>query len=580
MKFSVVLIAKNESKTLPRLKASLQEFLNRGGEVVLVDTGSTDGTAALARSFGFKVSEQGGRFLRVIDADLAEQMNERFIVGDEKPVVQEGDKLFDYAAARNFAATLASNDMIATPDPDEAYTKLDLDKINAVIEGGAEQLEYQFVFSHDQFGNPLIQFLHCKFYNRTKLSWVGIVHEVLQGSANRQYLGEETIKLEHWQQPAEHRARYLTGLALDCFLNPDNDRNSHYFARELMWMGRPQSAIKEFVRHIDMDRWPAERAQSMVFVGDAYGQLNKPTQQVDWYNKAFYFDPSRREPLMKLARFHQHNNNPQSAACFAAAAMEIEWSDFYANTKSHYTYEPHEILYWAKGWMGKVQEAKIHILACLAYQPLNSKYLHDLRYYFKLPKVSFILPTLGRPKGLLRCLDSIDKLNYPKELIERIILEDDPRIGVPNRVKQGLARSTGDAIVFASNDVEFTPDSLIHAVHAANQNHKGLVAFNTGDILPDDGNICEHFLISKDLVARIGGEIFDTDFHHVGVDNLLWAKCKKLNQAMRCDKAIVIHRHFSKGAPMDAVYKEGWSRIDEDRALLKRKLQELENAAA
>ena len=574
MKFSVVLIAKNESKTLPRLKASLQEFLNRGGEVVLVDTGSTDGTAELARSFGFKVSEQGERFLRIIDKDLADKMNTRFIVGDEKPVVKEGDKLFDYAAARNFAATLSSNDMIATPDPDEAYSKLDLDRVNAAIDAGAEQLEYQFVFSHDQFGNPMIQFLHCKFYNRTKLSWVGIVHEVLQGSANRQYLAESIIKLEHWQQPAEHRSRYLTGLALDCFLNPDNDRNSHYFARELNWMGRPKSAIKEFARHIAMDKWPAERAQSMVYIGDAYGQLNKPVNQTEWYNKAFYFDPSRREPLMKLARFYQHNKKHQAAACYAAAALEIPWSDFYANTKSHYEQDPHEILYQAKGWMGDIEGAKYHIKKCLEYQPLNSTYLRDYRYYFDLPKVSFVLPTLGRPQGLKRCFDSIKALNYPEDKIEIIILEDDPCIGVPNRVKQGAARSTGTHIVFASNDIEFTPDSLILAV----LQDKGLVAFNTGMLLPDEGNICEHFIIRKDLIAKIGGEIFDTEFHHVGVDNLLWAKCKKLGEASRCADAVVKHYHFSKGGVMDDVYKKGWSKAPSDRRLLKKKLRELQHA--
>lgn len=571
MRFSVVLIAKNESKTLPRLKTSLQEFLDRGGEVVLVDTGSTDNTAELARGFGFKVTEVGERFIRVIDKDLAEQINKRFIVDEEPAIVQEGDKLFDYASARNFAATLASNDMIATPDPDEAYTTLDLDKINQVILDGAEQLEYQFVFSHDQFGQPVIQFLHCKFYNRTKMKWVGIVHEVLQGTAKRQYLDESVIKLEHWQQPAEHRSRYLAGLALDCFLNQDNDRNSHYFAREMMWTGRPKSAIKEFARHIAMDKWPAERAQSMVYVGECYGRLNQPMQQVEWLNKAFYFDNTRREPLIRLARFYQHNNSPQSAACYAAAALEIPWGDFYANTKSHYTYEPHEILYWAKGWLGDIEGAKYHILKALEYQPLNSKYLHDYRFYFSLPKVSIVLPTLGRPEGLKRCVDSIKALNYPQDRIELIVLEDDPRIGVPKRVKQGVEKSTGERIVFASNDIEFTPDSLILAV----LKNTGLVAFNTGIVSPDEGNICEHFIIKRELIDKIDGEIFDTAFHHVGVDNLLWAKCKKIGQAVRCEEALVKHFHFSKGEPMDDIYREGWREVQADRQLLKQKLQDL-----
>jgi hypothetical protein len=37
----------------------------------------------------------------------------------------------------------------------------------------------------------------------------------------------------------------------------------------------------------------------------------------------------------------------------------------------------------------------------------------------------------------------------------------------------------------------------------------------------------------------------------------------------------VKHYHFSKGSPMDKTYEAGWSHIEEDRALLVKKLAEL-----
>src|ERR1035437_4363250 len=177
MKFSVVLIGKNEEKTLPRLVDSLKEFQSRGGEIILVDTDSTDNTVKTARDLGVKVTEVGDRFRIKLNRTEARQINHNFIIVNEELIVKEGDSLFDYASARIFAATLAGNDMIATPDCDEIYTKLDLDKLNTVIESGVQQLEYQFVFAHDEFGKPIIQFLHSKFYNRTTMKWVGIVHE-------------------------------------------------------------------------------------------------------------------------------------------------------------------------------------------------------------------------------------------------------------------------------------------------------------------------------------------------------------------------------------------------------------------
>ncbi len=190
-----------------------------------------------------------------------------------------------------------------------------------------------------------------------------------------------------------------------------------------------------------------------------------------------------------------------------------------------------------------------------------------------LPTVTFIIPQLGRPEGLQRCLDSIDRLYYPKHLIEVLIEEGDET--VPIKVKKAYEKSTGEVIVYASNDIEFTPESLYNAVKVSKD--FGLVAFNTGEVLPDEGNICEHFLIRRDLIPKLEyGEIFSTDFHHVGVDNWLWEQATKLGQAARCGDAIVHHYHFSKGiVPYDEIYDKGWKNAEQDRGLLKTKLEKL-----
>lgn len=573
MNFTVVLIAKNEEKTLPRLLGSLSEFKKQGGSVIIVDTGSTDNTIQVARDWGCIVNAVGDRFLYSIDETQADSINKKFIVKGDSPVVKEGDKLFDYAAARNYAASLATTNVIAMPDCDEEYTVFNLPKIVEAIDNGAEQLEYNFVFSHDEYGNDAKKFLHCKFYDKTKLKWVGIIHEVLQGNARRQFLDESVIKLEHFQQPDERRNRYLTGLALDCYLNPDNDRNSHYFGRELYWTGRYKSAIKELERHVKMNRWQAEKAQSMIYIGDCYGKLNQPEEQVKAYSLAISIDSTRREAYLRLADFYRFNNNPTAAAVYASGSLEIPWSAFYANDLDHYRQTPHEILYWAKGWQGDVETAKKHLLKALEYQPLNPRYLHDYRYYFNLPKVTILIPTLGRPEGLARCIESIAKLNYPQDLIQTLTIKGDET--VPEKVKKGFSQATGEWIIYASNDIEFEPDSLILAYIHAQKENKKLVAFNTGEVLPDEGNICEHFMIHRDLVPEIGGEIFCTRMKHCGVDNLLWAKCKKLNQATRATEAKINHYHFSKGSEYDDVYKKGWQYVEEDRKILQEELAKL-----
>lgn len=598
MNFSIVLIAKNESKTLPRLVKSLEEFQARGGEIILLDTGSTDGTADIARQLGCKVTEVGEKFVTKISETLAEDINFEFVKKREDPIVVPGDKLFDYAAARNFAAELASNDMIATPDCDEIYTKIDLDKIQKLISSGVEQLEYNFVFSHDNNGNELIKFMHSKFYNRRKLKWVGVVHEVLQGAAKRQYVDEDIIKLEHYQNPSTHRGNYLKGLAVDCFMNPQNDRNIHYLGRELLWTNRPYSAIDLLEKHINMKAWPVEQAQSQIFIGDAYLMLGLEQSALLAYFTAITMDPGRREAFIRIAEHYYKKAAPQPAACFAAAALHVPWSNYFANYKPHYTYVPHEILSWALFMLGDKDGSRLHLEKALQFDPTNSKFLGNVRWIRNLPKVSFVIPTLGRSEGLKLCVESIKKLNYPQELIEIVIVSDgeqlewnderhvvmvqnDTRQGVPKSVKRGFELSTGDYIVYASNDVEFHPDSLIQAVLAAEDDNYKLVAFNTGPVSPDEGNICEHFLIDSEFVdAHLNGEIFDTEFFHVGVDNLLWAKAKKFGKVYRHPTAFVAHHHFSRtGKEMDDVAKIAWNedRVKHDRELLAKKLTDLKN---
>lgn len=195
------------------------------------------------------------------------------------------------------------------------------------------------------------------------------------------------------------------------------------------------------------------------------------------------------------------------------------------------------------------------------------------------PKISVILPTLGRPEGLARCLVSLQNQNYPEDLIQIWVKEDEPRLGVPKRVKQGVEETDGEMIVFASNDIEFNEDALMIATAEFDRDETlGLLAFNTGEVLPDEGNICEHFMIKRAILPLIDGEIFDCEFYHVGTDNMLWAKCKKLGMAKRSIDAIVTHYHFSTGkSDFDPIYALGWDqeKVEHDRNLLKIKLEKL-----
>lgn len=390
--FSIAIIVKNGANTMPRLFASIKEFTERGGHVVVVDTGSTDDSAAVARSFGAEVTEAGARFMRTIDTDMAAQINERFVAGDEPPLVEAGSRLFDFAAARNFTAELAKNDWVAWMDSDEAYTALDIDKIEGIIaDPDLEHTEYDFVFAHGSDGvSPAMAFTQSKMYRRSRMKWTGIVHEVLirycetpiaEGKVNCRFVPTTVIHLEHWQEPSDHRAHYLPGLSVACLEDQTGDRNLHYLGRECLWTDRPRTAIKILEEHVAMDRWPAERAQSMIFIGQACEQIGDTNQALAWWSRAYHTDPTRREALLHLA-FHFRGKVHQASAAYAAAALEIPFTPFYANNMADYRQTPHALLYYAKGWQGDIAGAQQHLMKALEYDPWNPEFLRDTAYYF------------------------------------------------------------------------------------------------------------------------------------------------------------------------------------------------------
>ncbi len=195
-----------------------------------------------------------------------------------------------------------------------------------------------------------------------------------------------------------------------------------------------------------------------------------------------------------------------------------------------------------------------------------------------LPSISILIPTLGRPEGLKRCLDSISASDYPKNKIEILYEEDEPRMGVAKRLNGLFRRSKGDWCVFLSNDTELTPTALKTAITEAIRGNLDLISFNTGPVSEDQGNINEHFAIKRLFIDKyLDGKIFCERMNHVGTDNLLWAQVKKYGKADRSDKAVIIHHHFAqRKAEFDKIYEMGWSKVEEDRRILKEELGKLQ----
>lgn len=578
-RFSMVSVVRNEAKTLPRLLSSLSEFLSRGGEFIVVDTGSSDNTAQVARDGGCVVFEVGDKFRYVCDAEKARAINERFVASGDEDIIAAGDSFFAFDQARNYAMSLAKNNFLATPDADEAWTTLNIDRINQLIDEGYEKFLIEFVFAHHPDGTPAVEFMaDTRFYDRRKISWKGIIHETMRGETKMIRVTKEVAFLEHFQNRETDRTKYLSGLAWACYEEPENDRNSHYFARELMYRGRMRSAIKEFERHIAMDKWADERGQSMVFMGTCYDAIGEHDKALEWWHKAFELTGNRREPLIHMAYYWKNRNKPMMVAAYAAAMLEIPNNGFYANRVANYTFEPHMLMYWAKGWQGQIPAAREHWMKCWDYHPNDPVFQRDFDYYFSKPLVSIVIPTI-RPDKLERCLKAVHE-NAGYSNYEVIVEKDDPANpqGAPKVLKRGVDRSAGELVMFLGDDTIPAPNFLYNAVVSMHKHFPdldGLIGLN--DTLWPGGAVATHWLASKKLLPYLNNEFFHTGYNHLSCDNELTERCRQIGKYFWEERAVVVHDHTSAHGWSDETYDEHYRRVYQydtmrkDRQLLEKR---------
>ena len=148
VEISVVLITFNEEKNLPLVL----EKLRWCEEVVVVDSGSTDGTLAIARKFG----------ARVVHRD------------------------FDgFASQKNFADRQASHDWILALDADEAPSDDLRASLKRVKSSGADCHAYRFPRKTFYLGKWIrysgwYPDKKIRFYDRRRTRWEGLVHESVQ----------------------------------------------------------------------------------------------------------------------------------------------------------------------------------------------------------------------------------------------------------------------------------------------------------------------------------------------------------------------------------------------------------------
>lgn len=372
-RFSIVVLTRNEAWALPRLLWNLEDFIERGGEVLVLDTGSTDATVAIAQKRGCRVELAHDQFDAVLDDTQAAEIERRFARGEEGPLVTAGQRLFHFADARQHAGLRVANRFVLQLDASDEVPALDIDAFDRWIDSaGVDSFEY-----NQRYGNIGLRI--ARFYDRTRYHWEGRVHELLSTSgradtaaASRMRCDPTQLLVRHHKDETKER-NYLAGLALHVLECPQKSRWWHYLGRELFYLRRYESAIAALEKHASMeDAWPAERSQSLCFMGETLEALGRVGEAKEAYRRAIALDLTRREPLLRLATACCRSGEFEVAAHWASQSLTIPHTNAYPEVEANYTWIPHSLLYWCLFWLGQKDEARAHWEMYLSLVPDDS----------------------------------------------------------------------------------------------------------------------------------------------------------------------------------------------------------------
>lgn len=284
------MIVKDEAGVIERCLASVKPFIDSW---IVVDTGSTDGT-----------QEQIRRYM----ADLPGELYERAWV--------------DFGHNRTEALELARGkaDYILIMDADNIFCAPPGWQWPAL---SADAYELTLVSSGVHYQQCLM------VVDRLRWRWVGVLHEYLTSDAPHQTVALPGPWVDRRHEGARSRDPHTyrkDAAILEAALlkEPDNGRYAFYLAQSWRDAGEPQKALEAYRRHAAMGGWDEEVWYSLYQVARITQQLDGSAADISQgYLAAYQYRPTRAEPLLALAQWHDQRKQWALAHLFARSAASI-----------------------------------------------------------------------------------------------------------------------------------------------------------------------------------------------------------------------------------------------------------------
>ena len=369
---SLAIIAKNEEQNLRNCLASVARFVD---EIVVVDTGSTDGTRAVATSFGASVIDFSPRTHP--DAFFLDDEETCRKFGYDLPGSYSNQIAFaDFAAARNVSFDHCRGDFVLWVDSDDVVEGAEnLPQVVAELdERGLHMGFLAYDYARDHLGRVFYRQWRERIVRRGVARWVNDVHEVLLPSQPIIPARFENVKLSHRRKadrPGTPNRNYkilLRMLARDYARNPGappDPRTLFYLGQEARFV-EPMCAVGFYENYLKVSGWGEERAAAHVALGTIYefGMIPgmPPDEAYNRANREFAAAaaemPSNPDGLLGMARIAHLRSRWADCVAFTERAFAIGNTDSMlgANPMDR-LYRPHVYYNHALARLGRLEEA-------------------------------------------------------------------------------------------------------------------------------------------------------------------------------------------------------------------------------
>lgn len=284
MKLSACLIVKNEKDHIRDVLSSLAGV----DEIVVVDTGSQDNTADLAREFTDKV---------FTDYQWAD----------------------DFAAARNHALVKCEGDWVLSIDADEVLEEGGVAKIRKIIEEAqADQLHFSVEMTSKGSGQK--HNLPRIMRNDGSVKWNGAAHETL--APVQRNLTDVVITYGYSSAHTLDPDRMLRILAKVVNGPEATPRDLYYYAREFYYRKDYVQAKRLFREYVTISTWMPEKADALLYEARCafYLQLGNEAREICL--EAVVLNPDFKEALLFMADIYHEPWKHKWERLAAAATNE------------------------------------------------------------------------------------------------------------------------------------------------------------------------------------------------------------------------------------------------------------------